>query len=74
MKTETPKSASHTAIALLQRNSLASLVQTEIERLILDGELSSGAKLTESILAERLGVSRGPVREALSSSNVSSPC
>lgn len=64
MKDATAKSASHSAIALLQRSSLASLVQTEIERLILDGELASGAKLTESTLADRLGVSRGPVREA----------
>ncbi|MDB5850605.1 MAG: phosphonate utilization associated transcriptional regulator [Rhodoferax sp.] len=63
-KPEAEKSAGHSTIALLQRNSLASLVQTEIERLILDGELSSGAKLTESTLADRLGVSRGPVREA----------
>ena len=54
----------HPAIAQLQLNSLTNLVQVEIERLILDGELQSGAKLTESILAERLGVSRGPVREA----------
>jgi phosphonate utilization transcriptional regulator len=56
--------AQPSTIALLQRNSLASLVQTEIERMILDGELASGAKLTESTLADRLGVSRGPVREA----------
>lgn len=54
----------HNVIALLQRNSLASLVQTEIERLILGGELGSGAKLTEATIADRLGVSRGPVREA----------
>lgn len=57
-------SEQHNTIALLQRNSLASLVQTEIERMILGGELASGAKLTESTLADRLGVSRGPVREA----------
>ncbi|WP_295957940.1 phosphonate utilization associated transcriptional regulator [Rhodoferax sp.] len=55
----------HPHIALVQRNSLASLVQTEIERMILDGQFSSGAKLTESTLATQLGVSRGPVREAL---------
>ncbi|MDM0013355.1 phosphonate utilization associated transcriptional regulator [Variovorax sp. J22P168] len=54
----------HAAIAQLQGNSLADLVQTEIERMILDGELASGTKLTEAALAERLGVSRGPVREA----------
>ena len=52
------------AIAQLQLNSLTNLVQAELERMILDGELQSGAKLTESTLAEQLGVSRGPVREA----------
>ncbi|RZL57974.1 MAG: phosphonate utilization associated transcriptional regulator [Variovorax sp.] len=56
--------SSHPAIAQLQRSSLTQLVQAEIERMILDGELGSGAKLTESTLADRLGVSRGPVREA----------
>ncbi|MDM0073128.1 phosphonate utilization associated transcriptional regulator [Variovorax sp. J2P1-59] len=54
----------HPGIAQLQGNSLASLVQAEIERMILDGELASGAKLTEAALADQLGVSRGPVREA----------
>ncbi len=56
--------SAHPAIAHLQCNSLANLVQTEIERMILDGELGSGAKLTEATLADQLGVSRGPVREA----------
>lgn len=58
------KISSSPAIAQLQGNSLANLVQVEIERMILDGELSSGSKLTEATLAEQLGVSRGPVREA----------
>jgi DNA-binding GntR family transcriptional regulator len=39
-------------------------VQAEIERLILAGDLAPGAKLTEAMLADRLGVSRGPMREA----------
>ncbi|MBS0454949.1 MAG: phosphonate utilization associated transcriptional regulator [Proteobacteria bacterium] len=56
--------SSHTAIAHLQLNSLTNLVQAEIERMILDGKLQSGEKLTEATLAEQLGVSRGPVREA----------
>lgn len=56
--------AQHPTIALLQTHSLATAVQAEIERLILAGELAPGAKLTEALLAERLGVSRGPVREA----------
>jgi len=58
------KISSHPVIAQLQCNSLANVVQAEIERMILDGELASGAKLTESTLADQLGVSRGPVREA----------
>ena len=51
-------------IALLQTRSLASVVQAELERMILDGELAPGAKLTEMALAARMGVSRGPLREA----------
>lgn len=58
------KISPHPVIAQLQCNSLANVVQTEIERMILDGELASGAKLTESTMADQLGVSRGPVREA----------
>jgi phosphonate utilization transcriptional regulator len=54
----------HPTIALLRSASLASAAQQEIERLILAGELAPGAKLTEAVLSERLGVSRGPIREA----------
>lgn len=52
------------AIELLQSHSLTTLVQREIERMILAGELGSGDKLNEAEIAMRLGVSRGPVREA----------
>ena len=51
-------------ISMLQNHSLTGAVQQEIERLINVGELGPGDKLTEAALAERLGVSRGPVREA----------
>ncbi|MCC6196970.1 MAG: phosphonate utilization associated transcriptional regulator [Burkholderiales bacterium] len=51
-------------IAVLQSNSLPALVQRELERMILAGDLAVGAKLNESAIAELLGVSRGPVREA----------
>jgi phosphonate utilization transcriptional regulator len=54
----------HPTIALLQSSSLTSVVQKEIERQILQGELAPGAKLIEAALAAQLGVSRGPVREA----------
>src|SRR5438552_7799690 len=62
-RTVSKPEAAHT-IALVQSNSLPNLVQQELERMILTGELPAGAKLTEAALAERLGVSRGPVREA----------
>ena len=54
----------HPTIALLQTSSLASVVQQEVERAILAGEYAPGTKLTEAMLAQKLGVSRGPVREA----------
>lgn len=45
--------------------SLTVLVQREIERQILAGELDAGERLSESALAHGMGVSRGPVREAM---------
>lgn len=56
--------APHPTIALLQSHSLAGVAQSELERMILSGELAPGAKLTEMTLATRLGISRGPLREA----------
>jgi phosphonate utilization transcriptional regulator len=52
------------AIALLQTSSLPALVQKELERLIGAGDLPAGSKLNEAAVAQMLGVSRGPVREA----------
>jgi phosphonate utilization transcriptional regulator len=57
-------SEANATIIMLQNHSLTGAVQQEIERLINVGELGPGDKLTEVALAERLGVSRGPVREA----------
>lgn len=54
----------HPTIALLQSSSLTNVVQQEIERAILVGEYAPGSKLIEATLADKLGVSRGPVREA----------
>jgi phosphonate utilization transcriptional regulator len=51
-------------IALVSTNALPTLVQRELTRQILAGDLPSGTRLTEIDTAKRLGVSRGPVREA----------
>lgn len=39
-------------------------VRDELERMILEGEVKAGERLNEISLAEQLGVSRSPVREA----------
>src|SRR5687768_2144921 len=51
-------------IALMQSSSLPTLVQRELTQQIIAGDLRAGGKLNEVDVAARLGVSRGPVREA----------
>jgi DNA-binding GntR family transcriptional regulator len=51
-------------IAQMRDHSLSGVVRHEIERLILSGELPTGTRVNENAIALRLGVSRGPVREA----------
>jgi DNA-binding GntR family transcriptional regulator len=55
------------AIEILRSRSLHGAVHDEIERLILAGSMAPGEPLREAELAQRLGVSRGPVREAFRS-------
>lgn len=45
--------------------TLTTQVHREIERRILTGEIKAGEKIGEAALADSLGVSRGPVREAI---------
>ncbi|MBX9937571.1 MAG: FCD domain-containing protein [Burkholderiaceae bacterium] len=56
--------SSGSVLSLVQSTSLTHLVADSVEELILLGELAPGAKLNEVALAERFGVSRGPLREA----------
>jgi DNA-binding GntR family transcriptional regulator len=51
-------------VELRRSQTLVSICETEIERLILDGELGRGERINELALAARLNVSRGPLREA----------
>ncbi|HEY3852443.1 MAG TPA: phosphonate utilization associated transcriptional regulator [Steroidobacteraceae bacterium] len=57
--------SSPSVLLLVRSNSLPSLIQVEIEQLILRGELAAGQHVNESELAVRFGTSRGPIREAL---------
>jgi DNA-binding GntR family transcriptional regulator len=56
--------SSANSFELLRSMTLSGLVQEEILRGIKTGELTVGAKLNEIDLAERLRISRSPVREA----------
>ncbi|HEY4252364.1 MAG TPA: FCD domain-containing protein [Roseomonas sp.] len=51
-------------MAIEAGQALATPVETELEGLILRGELAPGEHINELALARRFGVSRGPVREA----------
>lgn len=54
-----------TPFEILRTKTLASLAAQEIERMILDGEIVAGEHLNEKALARQLGISRGPIREAV---------
>jgi DNA-binding GntR family transcriptional regulator len=48
----------------LDERSLTDQIQHEIESMLLSGLLGGGSRVNEKQLAEKLGVSRAPVREA----------
>jgi DNA-binding GntR family transcriptional regulator len=52
-------------IGILRTSSLASAVEREVERLILNGHFAPGERINENKLASELGTSRGPIREAI---------
>ena len=54
------------ALQTSQASTLAEQVMTALQRAIVTGELAPGTKLSEADLARRFGVSRGPLREAIS--------
>jgi len=53
------------ALAAVRDVSLAKMVREDVLALILRGDLKPGSRINEPDVAERLGVSRVPVREAL---------
>ena len=53
------------ALTILKTRSLSGVLEREIEKAILGGEIAPGRRVNENLLATRFGTSRGPVREAL---------
>ena len=47
-----------------RKETFVGAVERELERMIAAGELAGGDRVNESALAMKLGISRGPVREA----------
>lgn len=52
-------------VAMLKSRSLALLLESEMERMIMAGDIGPGDRINENQLALRFGTSRGPIREAL---------
>ncbi len=51
-------------LKILRTKSLSGVVFESLEQAIIKGELQPGDRINETAVAERYGVSRGPVREA----------
>lgn len=56
--------ANHT-IERIKRSTLSSVVTERLRELVIQGSYEPGAQLSEVELADRFGVSRGPIREGL---------
>ena len=65
MQTANTDSSETTAAPTLDGRTLWERVHDHLRTEILSGRLTPGTELSEVALAESLGVSRGPVREAL---------
>ncbi|MCV0426924.1 MAG: GntR family transcriptional regulator [Roseibium sp.] len=64
MSKEKPQSSALEQINQRRSKTLSTIVCEAIEQMIISGELEAGDRINESALANRLGVSRGPIREA----------
>lgn len=59
--------SSNDSLTILKTSSLTSVLEQQLEQLIIEGELAPGDRLNEIQLAARFGTSRGPLREAMRS-------
>ncbi|VFR45190.1 Transcriptional regulator, GntR family [plant metagenome] len=57
--------AAAAAVAEAKTPLLAATAAEEIKRLIYAGDIAPGARLNEAALAQQMGISRGPIREAI---------
>ena len=55
------------SLTILKTSSLTSVLEQQLEKLIINGDLAPGDRLNEIQLAARFGTSRGPLREAMRS-------
>ena len=46
--------------------TIAEQVFEKLQKAIVEGEIPAGSKISEPVLAKQFGISRGPLREALS--------
>ncbi len=60
------QSANSAVLEISRRKSktITSIAVDAIENMIISGDLVAGERINESLLAEQLGISRGPIREA----------
>jgi len=60
-----PATRPDSAIKPIERSTLASVMTERLRELVIQGTFPPGAQMNEVELAERFGVSRGPIREGL---------
>ncbi len=64
MRTSPSTNSATQAISQRRASTITSIAVDAIEDMIVSGELVAGDRINESTLAEHLGISRGPIREA----------
>ncbi|WP_299482702.1 GntR family transcriptional regulator [uncultured Roseibium sp.] len=60
-----PQLMSQNRVKPIKRQTFSNQIAANLRRAIISGEIESGSQITESDLAARFGVSRGPLREAM---------
>jgi DNA-binding GntR family transcriptional regulator len=67
MATNSSRQQSHTTkkFPTAQRSTLREIVYSELYIRVINGTLRRGTRLNESKIAQQMGISRGPVREAI---------